>query len=158
MKIIEINNWLAAIGNVGVLIGIIFLVSEFQQNTMEMQAETRSTISQNYTQISEWFMDKELAEIHARSLRGEPISRKNGEYTRLYSLYQGMFSIFENDWYQYQRGLYEEGDFTPQLARWENVIFNQPEARVAWSISRSFFEAGFRAKMDEIVVRAEEQH
>lgn len=156
MKLSKINDWLALVGNIGVILGIIFLATEIQQNTLATQAQTRSNISQNYINVSEWFMDAELAKLVIRSNLGEQLSSADGEITQLYSLYQGMFSTYEHDWYQYQAGLYKEQDFSPQLARWENVMRNQPAARSTWNSSRQYFEATFRERMDMIVDRVEE--
>ena len=45
---------------------------------------------------------------------------------------QGIFRIWENEFYQFQSGLFEESEFEPRLTAWRAGIQNNEGTRAIW--------------------------
>lgn len=152
MDIEKINQWLSLLANIGVLAGIVFLAIELQQNTQMMQAQTRDSIT-----------DKQLAFL--ASVYGDPDTYAHWDTARMnpdldfpltgsdglvHAIANANFRIWENEWYQYQQGLFTEEEFNPRLRMWASSL-RQPAYPRVWQISRESFSPGFREQVDLIL-------
>ena len=45
------NSWLTAVANLGVLVGVVFVVLEIRQNTDAIQASTTASLEQNIANL-----------------------------------------------------------------------------------------------------------
>ncbi len=100
MKIDNLNKWLTLLGNLGVILGIIFLAMEIQQNTNMMQAQTRDAITEKQlTFYTSMFSDSEILESHSNMTSlayGErPANDLDGERFRYIST--AIFRMWENE-------------------------------------------------------------
>ncbi len=155
MKLNEINSWGMLVANIGVVAGIIFLAFEIRQNTVMMEAATRDSMTQ---QLTNWQIsiatNTESALIYQKGIRGgAELEREKGENIAYAFMQQSIFRIWENEWYQYDLGLYEENEFVPRLERWERNFRTEPGMRAMWEGSRNSFSPGFRQTMDDIILK-----
>ena len=51
----ELDRWLAALANVGMIAGIVFLAVEIRQNTEMVQSQTRDSITEKQIALFGWF-------------------------------------------------------------------------------------------------------
>jgi len=153
MKIEKLNNLAMLLANIGVIAGIIFLALEVRQNTTMMRAATRDSMTQ---QLTNWQLtvasNPKTAIIYQKGNGGfAGLEQDQAENITYGLLANSIFRIWENEWYQYQLGLYEEEEFTPRLARWERNIRGSTGYRDMWLRSREQFSSGFQNIIDGFI-------
>jgi hypothetical protein len=136
------------VANFGVVSGIVFLGIEIQQNTNMMQAQTRSAITQST--MSVFAADLETAEILVRGLAGEVEQGPNAEWMLFQGLVQRTFKTWENEYYQFEQGLYEEELLRAHQHTWKEVL-RELGARAVWQSVREGYSPQFRQIIDEII-------
>jgi hypothetical protein len=57
MNVSKLSDWVSIIANLGVLVGIAFLIIEIQQNTAELNAEARATRASEVIALRLWAAD-----------------------------------------------------------------------------------------------------
>jgi len=74
-KLDRINRWMMLVANIGVLIGILFLVFELRQNTVASRLEAASNFQDTFSEI-EFFIaqNPEFAELLDAGRNGRPVS------------------------------------------------------------------------------------
>jgi len=157
MKIDEINSWSMLLANIGVIAGILFLSFEVRQNTTMMEASTRNAMTE---QLTNWQLsvatDPSTALIYSNGINGgEGLDYAAGEGVSYGLIQNAIFRIWENEWYQYQIGLFEEDEFSPRLERWERNIRIRPGYRNTWNGVREQYSPGFREILDGFVESTE---
>jgi len=155
MNLESLNKWLTLSANIGVLAGIAFLGIELQQNTSMMRAQTRDSINQNtnqaYALISS---DMALAELIIEGNMGNLEPNLNAEWITYQSFMSMGFRNWENEYYQYQQGLFETEEFEPRYDAWRRYMLI-PGARQAWERVRVDYSGNFRQILDDIVSEIE---
>jgi len=58
--------------------------------------------------------------------------------------------MWENEWYQYQKGLFEPGEFESRLILWEGVM-RSTGYRAIWESVRLTYAPEFRQTIDELI-------
>ena len=110
MNFDKLNQWLSLVSNLGVLVGIIFLAIEMDQNTAMMRAQTRDAMTEKqmsfYSQILE---DPGITESFL-TISGY-VDEFNLQSAQANNLYRSQLRMWENEWYQYQQGLFEDEEF-----------------------------------------------
>jgi len=159
-------NW-EAIGAVGEILGAIgviatlaYLAVQIRQNTQMVKAQTRDSITNKqldyYSSIYEndgssesYFaaVSKEF-DISDQAVVDELFQDK--EFQRFALIVLGNFRLWENEWYQYQQGLFETEEFLPRQVNWSKNM-SIPAYKLAWSFYRDEFSPSFRQVIDELV-------
>jgi len=150
MNLDKINRWLALLGNLGVVLGIIFLGVELQNNTRATEAQTRDSIT---AKLMDWQMaiatNFDVAELWREGNRGwlpEPNQR-----TAYSQLVQSSFRLWENEYYQYQIGLYSDAEIQPRIDRWQSSLSRWPGMAGLWCQNNYSFAADFRDLLNSFV-------
>ena len=147
----KLNHWLSLIANLGVILGIVFLAVEIQQNTNALRAQTRDSIS--HRQV-EWFTNIGSNQYAAATLQKgsrstDPLELNDAQSLSFMFLVQSNMRMWENEYYQYKIGLFDDKEFEPRLERWK-FITRAPGRREVWQSVRSGYSPDFRALMDEM--------
>jgi hypothetical protein len=109
MKKIDFEKSVALAANIGVIAEIVFLALELRQNTDALQAQTRSSITDNNVTYLGWVAtNPELAEIRERSRADGVDSLSDAQRLQLNAFVSANFRIWENTFYQYERGLFTQ--------------------------------------------------
>jgi hypothetical protein len=146
----RLNRWLTLGANVGVLLGIAFLIVELNQTNEMNRGETRNQIA---SELSELLRDvsnnPQLAELIVRAENGEELTpRENMQYTqRILS----MLRYFENVHYQFRQGLYDESEFSTQKEAWRKVYAGSKTTVGIWCEYRMTFSPEFRGEFDNLL-------
>ncbi len=150
MKLSNLNEWLTLLANVGVLAGIVFLGMEMQQNTQMMRAQTRDSVTDK---LMNWYMDISTdlyaAEILVKGNTGETL--EGAEFRSYEFMILSNLRMWENEWYQYQIGLFEQAEFEPRLVGWGNLVRNIPGYTLIWERNRDTFSPEFRDQIDSLI-------
>jgi len=151
MKPSSLNEWLTLIANVGVIAGIIFLAAEISQNTNMIRSQTRDAVAEK--QADYFFTigaNVETAGLLNRASNGtsdfEPEER-----TAFFYLTQGIFRVWENEFYQFQSGLFEEAEFAPRLNAWQRSLLNNTGRKQVWESVRDAYSPEFVELLDGLV-------
>ena len=151
MSMDNLNKWLTLVANIGVLAGIVFLGIELQQNTNMMQAQTRDSVNQNTNQAYNLLAgDLELADIIVRGNAGNLVFELNAEWLAYSSFMSMGLRNWENEYYQYEQGLFEDSEFLPRKQAWGRYLL-APGPRQVWASVREDYSNNFRNVIDQLV-------
>lgn len=153
----KLNNYLAMFSNLAVLAGIVFLGLEIQQNTNMMQSQTRSDLTRN--QI-DWLMAIGTDEYAANALNRcnrDALESESAELLSCNLINNANLRIWENEWYQYEQGLFEEEEFQARRDLWGSILSNPDSTtRMAYSRTRANYSLGFQKQIDQLIENVEQ--
>lgn len=151
MTMDKLNQWLTLIANAGVVSGIVFLAIEIQQNTEMIRSQTRDSITEKQIAVFEWWAtDTENNRIREQGdqLELDFDSPEGHQYAWMIA---GNLRLWENEWYQYQRGLFEPEEFEPRINIWRRIV-NTPGIIYIWEEGqRDAFSPEFSALIDSLI-------
>ena len=151
MNASKLNEWLALAGNAGVIAGIVFLAAEISQNTEMMQSQTRDAMTEKQM---DWYMaigTNEFATGLFFELARNGIAQIEQGDPRVQAfnfIAMANIRMWENEWYQYQKQLYEEDEFLTRSSLWPGVLA-QPGFRAIWEDQKNAYAPDFREYLDE---------
>jgi hypothetical protein len=147
----KLNRSLALLANIGVIAGIVFLAVEIRQNTEMLRSQTRDSITEKQLALFGWMATStENSRIRAQGNRSEldPDSPEAAQYDWMIA---GTLRLWENEWYQYQRGLFEPEEFEPRINIWRAVV-NNPGFKRHWEATQgNAFSPGFSALITSLI-------
>jgi hypothetical protein len=151
MKMEKLNQWLTLLANVGVIAGIAFLGFEIRQNTEMIESQTRDSITEKQIAVFEWWAtstDNNRIRTLGDNLELDINSPEAGQYSWMIA---GNLRLWENEWYQYKRGLFEEEEFEPRLNIWKKLV-NTPGIIYVWENGqREAFSPEFAVLIDSLI-------
>jgi len=68
----------------------------------------------------------------------------------------GNLRLWENEWYQYQQGLFEPEEFEPRIYIWERIINGAPGMQRVWEEQREAYSPEFQALIDSLIKKPEQ--
>ena len=140
------SHWLAIIANLAVVGGIIFLGIEIRQNSLMMRAQTRNEIAQTILGFLEIERDPGMRDALQRNWQDGVV----GDQFYLRSYANTMLRLWENIYYQYQSGLFDQAEFEAEIAGW-NRVTQQTFVIDHWNSNRQEYSEGFRAVIDSLI-------
>ncbi|MEX0962487.1 MAG: hypothetical protein WDZ52_00395 [Pseudohongiellaceae bacterium] len=144
----KLNIWAGLVANLGVIAGIVFLAIELNQNSNMMAAQTRTSITQEIIESMERERDPVLQEAFRRSQAGEPLNSEQS--LALTVLIAQRLRHWENVLYQYDMGLFDEGEFSGILA-YIRAFMSTQAAKDLWSQQRAFYSSRFQVFIDSVI-------
>ena len=146
----HLENWINIGSSFGVILGIVFLATEIRQNTEMMRSQARDSITEKQMMYSEWVTtEPEMAIALVEAGRG--LESMLPEHRIMYGYFMaGVWREWENSYYQYQQGLFEQDEFAPRMERWRTQM-QSVSARMLWRGNRLWYAPAFRAVVDGIV-------
>ena len=149
MKISAINEGVSLIANIGVIGSIIFLGLEMQQNTEMMQSQTRNSIVENQLSVYEKMIENPgLFDIADKRSANLDVTNAEGQQLHVFILSQ--LRIWENEFYQYQIGLYAAEEFEARKIWWGRIM-RRPVNLQTWRVEQETFYPDFRIYMNELL-------
>ena len=140
----KLSRWVAVIANLGVLLGLFVVVFELQQNRLATEAQTRSDVSNaSYDSTLRWAESPEIVTVITKLSSGEQLTAE--EQIILTFVRVSEARRWENTYYQYERGLFEESEFEALSQIWRRRM-NGPMYEDYWTpfnksgYSRNFIE------------------
>jgi hypothetical protein len=135
------------LANVGVVIGLIFLILEIRQNTSALLAESRqSVLSSTQTEL---FTLMNNTDIIASIIKEDPLSAT--ESMRLDLFLTAAMKAREYSWLQYEDGLIDESQWRAEVKNIE-IIFDATRTRLWWSQSGHLaFDGRFSRFVEEVL-------
>lgn len=129
MKQQKLSEWVHVLANLGVIIGILFLVVEMRQNNELLELEAKAILTENlqdgWTQVSS---DPGLVDLFIKDRNGEDLSE--AEEMRLNAYWMGM--LLRREWQHQHFPEAETG-----VAGLQRLFTTYGSLRRAWSGSES---------------------
>ena len=129
MKKIDIGQTITILANVGVIVGIVFLVFELQQNNALLEAQARSDQLNSRTAPFLLLLNNiNIAPLEYRASVGEPLSPEEQYYYRQYAIY----TLSQWEW---QYGEYRAGTLSREnlpTGGWRVIAGESPMWRDVW--------------------------
>ena len=145
----SVNRWLTLGANFGVLIGIIVLLTELNQNSTMMRAQTRNEVTAELIGLTSGIWNNpQFADVHRRGTFGEELTAT--EHHQLYFHYLAVFRYFENIHYQYRQGLYDDTEFSAHREAYK-VVMNSQLVVELWCGYRDGISPEARADLDSLL-------
>lgn len=156
MNLSKTNEWLSLIANIGVLVGIVFLVLELNQNTAMMQSQTRQAMTEN---TIDWLLAVGGNRETASAYRSQMILSSADEpdvveAQMMFFVVQANFRIWENEYYQYQKGLFENEEFAAKRTTWATPL-RFDLYKDFWNRNKGNFSSGFQREIDGILANGQ---
>ena len=146
----RVNRWLTLGANIGVLFGIILLLFELNQNRVATEAQTRSAITASIIELSRMPSQTSIGMTIKEKIQSkEPLTIRELIWQRGAS--RSLFRHWENVYFQYRAGLFNEQELDTYRVYWTNVTRCRPWERAFWSNTKMQFNPYFREEMDSIL-------
>ena len=150
MNLDTLNKWLTLLANIGVIAGIIFLIIEINQNSLETRLQTESSFQSTFTTVELAAMtDKELLDALLRSQKGELLT--DADQLRVLLFYRAVVRGYQNSYYQALSGV-----LNPQI--WEGEkhqmaqSFGFDQGLVSyWRSNQSLYTAEFNLLVTSMI-------
>ena len=144
----RINRWLTLIANFGVLIGIVLLVYEIRLNHEMMRAQIRNEIANSEVERIYFLAgNSEMLDVLVRNSAGQELDAADA--LRLQFLRFGTIRAWENHFYQYKLGLFDEQEYLAGKESWKSIV-NRQKYQSHWCTIRSQVSNEFREEIDAI--------
>ena len=152
MDVSKAKEAISLIANIGVIGSIVFLGIEMQQNTDMMQSQTRNSIVENQLTFYELVVDNadfsEIASDFRRNPNAYPIDSSERFRYVFYTLSQ--FRMWENEWYQFQKGLFDANEFQSRVVTWQRNMDVEAKKEI-WLTQRDAWSKDFRDYLNSII-------
>ena len=143
---------MSLIANIGVIASIVFLGLEMQQNTEMMQSQTRNSIVENQLSFYERAIENNEFAVIIAEMRLNPDSYPTGSPENFqYALFMASQQrMWENEFYQYQKGLFDSDEFKARTNLWRRAIGFEANLQ-AWRQAEDSYAPDFRIYLNEII-------
>ena len=150
MKKIDLGQTIQILANVGVIAGIVFLAIELRQAQLVGRSQVRNEITLGYLELylNDMHMDDRTLALTAGGV-DEPLS--DADQTRLNIWGNAWFRIWENAFYQYRQGLFDEEEFRAASAGLRGRVNTTPRLRDRFCRGRENLSAGFVGYVDSLL-------
>jgi len=134
MKSDKLNQWLSLGANFGVIAGILLLAYEIRQNSEVLEAQGRSTRSEERRAAFAPFIENpELRTAVVKITNGDATTPE--EDVLINVVWTNAFNVWEASWVEYQYGQLSLDDIP--LDGWRHDFHNLPRMKEVWE-SRKF--------------------
>ncbi len=146
MNVDTVNRWLALAANVGVLIGIAFLIVEINQNTQATNTASRDASVEHILNFFEQGMDNQvIARARHKFRSGEELDDFERRQLHNYQYYN--FKIFENIHIQYKQGLFSDSEWSKYRRIIKNVLDGNEIALAMWNSRQGHWTEEFEVEI-----------
>ena len=149
-KLDRINRWMMLAANIGVLIGILFLVFELRQNTVASRVEAASNFQDTFSEL-EFFIvqNPEFAELLESGRNGRPVS--NVENFRLTVFYGNVLRTWQNAHFQFESGTLNKEIWYGSRSRLSSVLSEDRGLVDHWQNNKSQFSPAFNNVVSTLI-------
>jgi len=152
----KLNQWLATLANFGVVIGIIFLVIEIRQTSMQIEQNTAAISGEAFFKLNENSSASKIifaqdAELAAIVLKGneDPVSLTEVERARYIDWTRARFNFLEAYWVYRRKGLIDDSDSAGMQGSICDT-FAVKGTRWSWENHPGNYTAGFRKDVEQL--------
>jgi hypothetical protein len=149
LKKLDLAETLQLFGNAGVILGILLLVYELNQNRDMMQAQIRNEIATSLSGALPAATDAQLAEVLFRSDNAGELTGAEAYQASLAN--ELIFRYWENAYYQYRQGLYDDIEFLAHREEIARSVNRRPRLIRFWCLDRDYYSQPFVDFIDSVL-------
>jgi len=150
MKKIDAGQTVSILANFGVIAGILLLAFELNQNRLMMRAQTRNAIAETLINLHVGqSSSSEFLQTEVKIANGEPLTALEEEKRRYLNM--AFFRYWENVYYQYRNGLYDDAEYIAQREAWKGVLLGDETQLEQWCRSKDVRSTEFVAEIDRLL-------
>jgi hypothetical protein len=139
-------------GAIAVVVSLVYLAIQVRQNTDSVRSATLQANTALWSSLLSGLAERGTVEAYAAGLSGsKDISPM--QYTQFFLLCRGLFAAFENQHYQFRRGVLDRETYEGYERAISEQLLAFPGFRMWWEQSRSVFSPPFVAHVDEMIRR-----
>jgi hypothetical protein len=146
LKKSDLRRTVEIVANVGVIAGIVFLAVELSQNTDAQRSQTVQALQTEFREIFDF--SPELLSASFKS----PADRTDEERFLRRQFFSRVMRIYENQWYQFERGYLDEELFRGYQQHMR-ITLASDDLRELWNQRKelAFFHPEFVAYVDSFI-------
>lgn len=153
-KLDRINRWMMLAANIGVLLGIIFLVFELRQNTLASRTAAASNFQDTFSEVELFIaQDAAFAELLEAGRNGEDLSGADG--LRLTVFYGNVLRTWQNAYYQYRAGTLHADLWRGSQSRLATIMSQDRGLVAYWLNNQSQYTPAFNAMVAQAIETTE---
>ena len=141
-KLDRINRWMMLAANIGVLIGILFLIFELRQNTVASRLNSSKTFQDNFSEMGYFIAENpEFADLLERGRQGEDL---NGvDKLRITVFYNNVLRTWQDAHLQVLTGTLDDKIWQGSRRRLAAVMTEDKGLYKHWQANQSEFSPAF---------------
>ena len=149
-KLDQINRWMMLAANIGVLLGILFLVFELRQNTVASRAEAASNYQDSFSEIELFIArDAEFAALLEAGRNGDDLS--SVDQFRLTVFYGNVLRTWQNAHFQHEAGSLNRDLWLSIRSRFATILTEDRGLSEHWVNHQSEFTPAFNKLVSQLV-------
>jgi len=138
----NLSRWLSLLANIGVLLGIVFLVIEIDQNSLETKLQTETSFLSSFTDVElSTASNPELIEALLKSQKGAPLDEADQLRTLLF--YRAVLRSYQNTYYQAQTGVLNQDIWRGEQAQMRQSFGFDKGLASFWRANNSMYTEEF---------------
>jgi hypothetical protein len=145
MNLEKLNHWLTLLANIGVLAGIVFLAIEINQNTNIMKAQTRGSVTDSILTLLQMERNPIVVSGYKKIQAGQDLTFEESYF--LENQANATIRQWENSYYQYQSGLFDEAEYSAITVVIKNMM-QEPHMTDHWAVRKTTYSKPFRDHID----------
>lgn len=139
------------IGGIAIVLSLLFVGIQINQNSESTQAQTRDSLSEKqielYLQLG---LNARAMEIYTRGRAGLiEYDFNDPEYNAWQFMALSNLRVWENEWYQYEKGLFEEDEYSGRKNLLSGMLSGPGYSQI-WESQKQSFSPGFRSFVDSL--------
>lgn len=155
----RVGHWLTLAANLGVIVGIVFLVLEIRQNVDIATAQVRLDYAAGWRSIDEQRQDEAFARVYSKSILN-PDELSFSEVVQLDGYYIGVIDQMQSAYTASRSGL-RPGQFENVARQVAILYFSNTYSQAWWRQSKKSWsnleDSGFQKIMDEAIGATDER-
>ncbi|MEE9364226.1 MAG: hypothetical protein V3U92_16625 [Cellulophaga sp.] len=134
------------------IVALLVVIYQFWESNNMMRVQTRAAISDNLLTVSMGFSDKDMSEAFSKPIHELSSTQCN----QLYGFSRGMFRTWENEYYQYKEGFFDDEEYEGTLKSWEQLL-HWDKFRLFWNNQKNAYAKNFHDEMEIMIKKIEEK-
>lgn len=155
MDLAQLANLGEFVGGIAVLVTLIYLGLQVRSNTRAVRASTFLGSTNGWLDYIYFASRPPVADLLTRAST-HPESLGISELAQMYLATRGQFRRFENDYYQFRNGLFDQGTWSGYRNSLREDFLSAPVVRAFWRLHRDKFAPEFAALVDREAVAAKD--
>jgi hypothetical protein len=138
-----------ALGSIGVIVTLFYLISQIRQNTSSLEASSLHALMNEAQQIADWAKDRKLAEVILKGLEN-PAQLDDVDRFRFSAYVSSTLAFWIDAFYQFRSGHFPEQQWRAQERDIVSVQSN-PGFRQVWLAQRSGCPVDFQDHVEHLI-------
>ena len=150
MNLEKMNHWLTLLANIGVLVGMVFLVIEVRQNTIATEQETVSNFQNGFAAVELMIASNpEFGDLLAKGRNGEKLTP--AEFVRLQAFYRNVLRTWQTNISRYDSGGLSSETWEGTQALMSQTFLEDQGLLKHWHQNRNQFNSEFNNMVNTIL-------